>query len=134
MLRKVVKFTNFNDEEVSEVLYFNLTKTEILALNHEYQNGLSAKIQDIVDSVDPYEIYEFFKDLVSRSYGIKSQDGNSFMKSKPATDEFLQGLAFESFLFGILEADDNGKQAADFIKAIVPQDLLKEIEKAETAN
>lgn len=134
MLRKVVKFKNFNDEEVSEVLYFNLTKTEILALNHEYQNGLSAKIQDIVDSVDPYEIYEFFKDLVSRSYGIKSQDGNSFKKSKQATDEFLQSLAFESFLFGILEADDNGKQAADFIKAIVPQDLLKEIEKAEAAN
>lgn len=134
MLRKVVKFKNFNDEEVSEVLYFNLTKTEILALNHEYQNGLSAKIQDIVDSVDPYEIYEFFKDLVSRSYGIKSQDGNSFKKSKQATDEFLQSLAFESFLFGILEADDNGKQAADFIKAIVPQDLLKEIEKAEATN
>lgn len=134
MLRKVVAFKNFNDEEVSEVLYFNLTKTEILALNHEYQNGLSAKIQDIVDSVDPYEIYEFFKDLVSRSYGIKSQDGNSFKKSKEATEEFLQSLAFESFLFGILEADDNGKQAADFIKAIVPQDLLKEIEKAEAAN
>ena len=63
-----------------------------------------------------------FKDLVLKAYGVKSDDGRRFIKSKELSDEFSQTEAY-SQIFMELATDD--KAAAAFINGIVPADLAQ---------
>lgn len=119
MLKKTITFTDYNGNERTEDFYFNLSKAELSEMELSTTGGLGQMIQDIVAAQDTPRIISIFKDLILKSYGIKSADGRRFIKSKELSMEFAQTEAY-SDLFMLLAT--NEAAATEFVDGIVPQE------------
>ena len=117
MLKKTITYKDYNGVERTEDFMFNLTKAEILEMQLTKDGGMDAAIKKIVDAKDAPEIMKVFKDLILKSYGIISDDGRRFIKSKEISDSFAQTEAF-SMLFMELATDTD--VASAFVNGIVP--------------
>jgi hypothetical protein len=117
MLKKTIKYVDFNGKEREEDFYFNLTKAEVIELETSIQGRLSNTLREIVESNDEKQIIERFKDLILRAYGEKSPDGKRFIKSQELRDAFSQTEAY-SELF--MELSTNADAASAFVNGIVP--------------
>lgn len=124
MLKKTISYTDYDGNERTEDFYFNLTKAELLEMALSTAGGLDKYIQKIAQTQDTVKLIELFKDIIIRSYGVKSDDGKRFIKNKEVTEEFIQTEAY-SDLFMSLATDDNA--AADFINGIIPKELLEAV-------
>jgi hypothetical protein len=116
MLKKEIKYTDYNDVERIETFYFNLTKAECLMLETSMNGGLSQYISRIVDSQDIKSIVEIFTKIIELSYGEKSPDGKRFIKTKELTDSFIQSPAYSELY---VEMISNEKEFANFINSVV---------------
>ena len=117
MLKKTIVYVDYDGIERKEDHYFNLTKSELVEMEAGVTGGMAARLQKIVDEHNPPEIMRTFKELIAKSYGIKSPDGKRFMKSEEISREFFETLAYDQ-LFMELCTDAN--KAADFVKGIMP--------------
>ena len=120
MLKKTIKYTNYNDVQMTEDFYFNLTKAEIMEMEMSTTGGLAEMITKIVNAQDAPAIIKIFKELILRAYGEKSPDGKRFIKSKELSEAFAQTEAY-SELF--IELSTDADAAAAFVNGIVPKDL-----------
>lgn len=124
MLKKTIKYTDYNGVERNEDFFFNLTKAEIMEMQLGTAGGLADMISKIIATQDTPKIVEIFKDIITKSYGEKSADGRRFMKKdengRPLVNNFIDTEAF-SKLFMELATDD--KAAASFINGIIPADM-----------
>jgi hypothetical protein len=120
MLKKVITYVDYDENERTETFYFNLSKAEVAELELSTTGGLSQWIEKIVASQDQKEIIALFKNIILRAYGEKSPDGKRFIKSEELSEAFSQTEAF-SQLF--MELATNAEAAAAFINAIVPHDV-----------
>lgn len=120
MIKKSIKYTDYNGVERVEDFYFNLSKAEVTEMELSIDGGLSAMIQKIVDSNNNKEIIGMFKKIILKAYGEKSEDGRRFIKNEELTEGFAQTEAF-SELFVELALNEN--KAAEFVKGILPSDL-----------
>ena len=127
MLKKTVKYTDYNDLERTEDFYFNLTKAEVMEMEMSTAGGLAETIQRIVAAQDAPAIIKIFKELVLKAYGEKSPDGKRFIKSDAISEAFSQTEAY-SIIFMELATDADA--AAKFVNGIVPADLSAEANKA----
>lgn len=123
MLKKTITYTDYNGTERTEDFYFNLSKAELVMMENSVIGGMKQRLEKIVKSQNNVEIMEVFKDLISRSYGVKSDDGKRFMKSKDLTEEFEQTEAYSELVIGLLSDPD---EASRFIKSILPNGMLKD--------
>lgn len=128
MLKKVITYTDFNGVERTEAFYFNLSKAELAEMELSTAGGYTDMLKAIIDAKDTPSLVKIFKDLLLRSYGIKSDDGRRFMKSEQISTEFAQTEAY-SQLFMELASDD--KAAANFVKAVLPSDLADGVSKSD---
>lgn len=117
MFAKTVTYNNYNGDEVKETFYFNLTEAELLEMEMSVDGGFSAILQRIIDKKEGPLIIKTFKDLIFKSYGIKSDDGRRFEKSEQISKEFSETPAY-STLF--MELVTNAEAAADFVNKVLP--------------
>lgn len=117
MLKKSIKYTDFNGVERNEDFYFNLSKAELMEMQLATDGGLDAKIKEIVNKQNVPEIVSLFKTIILKSVGVKSDDGKRFIKNQDIRDAFEQSEAF-SELF--MELAANAEKAESFIKAVMP--------------
>lgn len=124
MLKKNIKYTDYNGVTREEDFYFNLSKAELMEMEMGTNGGLAEMIQQIVKTQDAPAIIKIFKDIILKSYGEKSLDGKRFVKvnenGTPLSIDFSQTEAF-SQLFMELATDADA--AANFIKGIIPGDI-----------
>lgn len=118
MLKKTIKYTDYNGTERTEDFYFNFTKAEILELEMSEAGGLAAKIQKIIESKDNRELMKHFKYIIHKAYGEKSDDGRRFIKSEEISTAFEQTEAYEELF---LELFSDAEKAAEFVNGIIPQ-------------
>lgn len=141
MVKRVVKYKDFDEVERTATLYFNLTKVECVDLDFEYESfgGLVGYMKSLISGADPKDprsydtvskkpIWEFIKKLVLKSYGQKSEDGSSFIKSEAITNSFANSNVYGEFIFSLL--DDKGS-IADFVKGVMPEVDDDKFEKAK---
>lgn len=124
MLKKNIKYVDYNGVEREEDFYFNLSKAELMEMEMGIDGGLAEMIQQIVKTQDTPAIIKIFKEIILKSYGEKSADGKRFVKTNetghPLSVGFSQTEAF-STLFMELATDADA--AAKFIKGIIPGDI-----------
>ena len=120
MLKKTIKFVDFDGNEREESHYFNLTKAELTEMELSTNGGLTKMIEKIVETRDGSRIIAIFKDLILKSYGEKSLDGRRFVKSKELSEEFSQTGAYDALF---MELATDADKASDFIKGIIPADI-----------
>lgn len=128
MFKYTVNYTDFDNNNRSEDLFFNLSKTEMVLLDNSVPGGLGNRLERISKAADNVEIMETFMWILRKSYGIKSEDGRRFVKSDEIFDEFMQTAAFDEF-FTKLTTDEDF--AANFIRKIIPQMTDGEWEKIQ---
>ena len=120
MLKKRIKYVDYDNNEREEDFYFNLSKAEIAEMELSIDGGLQKWIEKVVDARDMPQIIELFKKLILKSYGEKSPDGKRFIKSEELSREFSQTEAY-SELFMELAMDETA--AANFVNGIIPQEF-----------
>lgn len=126
MLKKTINYVDYNGTKRTEDFYFNLTKAEISEMELEIPGGMSEMLKRITAAQDTPTLVKIFKDLILRSYGVKSDDGRRFIKSQQLKEEFSQTEAY-SELF--MELATNADAASAFINGIIPADIAKESKK-----
>jgi hypothetical protein len=124
MLKRTIKYEDYNGEPASEIVYFNISKAELIELEVSYKVGFQEHLQAIIDSEDRKGLIEEFKTLILMAYGVKSEDGKRFIKSEELRTEFTQTAAYDA-LFMELATDENA--ASKFILGVVPKDMTTEM-------
>lgn len=124
MLRKEITFTDFNGVERTMTYYFNMTQTELAELDLDAGGVLREKLNAMIEKQDAVGLARFFKEIIVRSYGEKSDDGLYFEKG----DNFSFGRRFTTSpafdkLFTEILSDPTGEAATAFIYGIVPADI-----------
>lgn len=126
MLKKTIKYTDYNGVERTEDFYFNLNKAEIMEMQLTTVGGLDAYLKKIISAQDMPTLMRIFKDLVLKSYGVKSDDGRRFIKNAQLREEFEQTEAY-SILY--MELSTDAEAAAAFVNGIIPADVAKQLPK-----
>lgn len=133
MLKKTIKYVDFDGNERSDECYFNLSKSELTEMEMSENGGFDKYLEKIVETKDTKKIYQMFKEIVLMAYGEKSYDGKHFIKKKTVDgqvirlrDEFEQTGAFDELMMELLSDE---KASADFINNVVPKELAENMAK-----
>ena len=70
MLKKTIKYTDYNGVERNEDFYFNLTKAEIMEMQMGTTGGFADYIAALVKTQHMPEIVRIFKEIVTNRYII----------------------------------------------------------------
>lgn len=124
MYTRKVTYTDYDGKERTETLRFNLTKAELAEMRFSVSGGMEQMLQEIIDADDQPKLIKVFKELLLKSYGVKSPDGKRFIKNQEITDEFVQSEAY-SEMFMLLATND--EVAAEFVKGIIPSSVAEQI-------
>lgn len=128
MYAKKIKATDFNGVEREETFYFNLTEAELAEWQMSESGGLKGILEKIVETTNEPDIINFFKEVICKSYGEKSNDGKFFKKEDPMRGKYYYDFVATEFyntLFMELATDTNS--ASEFINGIVPAKFKSEL-------
>lgn len=128
MLKKTLTYTNFNDEKVTETFYFNFTKADLVEFAAVRGEGFETYIRKIQAAKDNAAIMKTFKEIVGMTVGERSEDGNQFVKSPEITAKFMNSAAFSEFF---LDLCTNARAASEFIRAVMPKDMVDKVDTRE---
>lgn len=126
MLKKTITYKDWNDTTRTEDFYFNLTRTECAEIEYGLLPGktLSESFATLVADKDMATVISTIKDILLKSYGVKSDDGRRFIKNQDVRDAFEQNPAFDMIY---MELASNAEYAAEFITSIMPKDVTSEL-------
>lgn len=122
MLKKLIKYTDYDGRERSENFYFYLSKAELMEMELGVDGGMQQMIQLIIDKQDIPKIMAAFKRIILKAYGEKSPDGRRFIKSDALSEAFSQTEAYSNLY---MELVTNAEAAAAFINSIVPNEVAQ---------
>lgn len=140
MLKKTITYTDFDGNERSVEAYFNLTKTECVDLNLEFEDegGLIGRIKKLIveredDQTPRKPAFDFIKLLIERSYGVRPKDDPSlFLKEddngRPLYKKFKQTAAYDTYVYALLSGDES---LDEFAENVLPE--VSDEQKAEAA-
>lgn len=128
MLKKIIKYEDYNGNEREDVRYFNITETELIKMSALYEKPLSEKMEEAVKNKDNKLILNIFEDILLKSYGVKSEDGTRFIKNKELTDEFIQSEAYNKLF---VELATNTDELLSFIINVLPKNVSSKLPSIE---
>lgn len=126
MLKREIKYEDYDGNQCVDIFYFNITRPEIVDLEVEHEEGLYEWFQKVVAAKDNKTILDLFKRIVLLAYGEKTDDGKRFIKTPEMKAEFAQTAAYAA-LFTELATDD--KAAAEFMLGVLPRDMAIDAQK-----
>lgn len=129
MLVKPITYVDYNGVERTETFYFNLTKAELMEMQADYSGSLEEILTKIVEAKDGPTIMKFVKELIVRSYGVKSLDGRKIVKNDEVLNDFLQTEAYSELY---MELITDAAACADFANGIIPKGLVKYVDGANS--
>lgn len=119
MIKKLITYIDYNDEERTEPFYFNINKIEYHDLDRSIPGGVQAMVQTLIEKKDVAGVIDVIRKFIEKSYGVKSPDGKRMIKNQEVLDEFVQS---EAYVVLLEELTSNAKEAAEFIAGILPLD------------
>lgn len=121
MLKKTIKYVDYNDQEREEDHYFNISKAELAMMDASKAGGLKQHLERIIQLQDSVAIMETFREIIRMAYGEKSPDGRRFIKSDEIFTAFEQTEAYSELIMELL---GDANKASAFINAILPKDVV----------
>ena len=123
MFKKTIEFEDFNGNGKSKDFYFHMSKAELLSLAANGEEMI-ARFQRISDSKDMAGILREFRGIIKMACGVRSEDGERFIKTPEAQSELLDSPAYDVLLW---ELCTNTGAAVEFVQQLFPQKLLDDI-------
>lgn len=135
MICKTIKYKNYfgEDRETKEFFHLNTSElTEFLFDIGGKQGDYEDAIREIIQADDREYIVKLIKQIILRSYGRKSADGEGFFKEDPLTGEqyyktFMQTAAFEQLYMELYSSEDT---LNDFVAGVMPADMQGDVRSA----
>lgn len=127
MVKRTIKYTDFNGEQRVEDFYFNLTAAEVAKMEWSKNGGLSTFMKRIFDAKDVTEITKVIDMMIMEAYGEKSDDGKYFVKGKDheKARAFMETQAYSDFYFDLISRKG---AMAQFFNELVPKELADKAE------
>ena len=132
MFKKTIKFVGFDGQEKERDFWFHLSNAELAVLSAS-ADDMKSRVDRIMKAQDNVAILNELRALIKMSCGIRSEDGERFIKNEEAQSQLLDSPAFDALLFELFV----GNNAVEFFKQLVPPDQAKQIEelaKQQSAN
>lgn len=123
MFKDTIVYTDFNGNEQTKELYFHLSSTELLNLEYSVEGMFSNYLNEILANGDQAKMIGIMQDLIKKSYGVKSEDGQRFVKSEEIVNDFLQSEAYNVFFMKMLTDESYSEK---FINGILPTNLMNQ--------
>ena len=130
MVKKTIKYKDFNGQEREETFFFHLSKANLIAMEAKHRGGLRTYLERIQSEQDTEKIWQYLSDIVLMAYGKRSDDGSRHVKNPQIREEFESSEAFSELLMGLL-SDPAG--AAEFINGLIPHDLREKLGQMTTS-
>lgn len=132
MIKKTITYTDLTGEKSEMTAYFHMNKAEVLKwLIPDGHLTLDQILLKFLEHKDVKELMNILEDLIRRSYGEKSMDGKSFVKSADKTEEFMQSEAYSELFISLL---NNDEESAKFLNGVFPSELSGEVERTIKEN
>lgn len=134
MIKKIINYTNYNGEPRVKEAYFHISKLDMIdnidirEEIEEIQLEVESAPEGDLTEKQTFRMLKLVKRLIEIAYGERSDDGESFVKSKESLEKFTGSPAYEELLFSIFK---NPEDADEFIAGLMPPDLLKEAEESQ---
>lgn len=131
MIKKEVKYTDFDGNPQSETLHFHITKADLLDnldIRDEFDEFLKVsqgKERDLTED-EVRLLISIVRRVVKIAYGVRSADGKQFRKSEELWEDFRYSAAHDDFLFSLF---DNPESAIEFLNGVFPSDLMAQAAK-----
>lgn len=122
MIKKTITYIDYDGVEHTEDYYFHLAKPELVEMRLTHGEDYYDYLQTIVKDKDGAGIMRAFREIISRSVGLRSDDGVQFIRDELFTNRFMNSPAYEE-LFMSLVTDD--KVGLEFAQGVLPSDLAK---------
>lgn len=129
MFKRTVSYKDFDGNQVTEELLFNLSTPELMTLQASCPEGYAKHLQNALETGDKREVVKTIQDLILNSYGEKSSDGRRFVKSEQMKIDFEQSAAYDA-LFTEMLIDKTGQKSIDFVNALFEN--VPKVDEAET--
>lgn len=141
MLKKTITYTNYDGEEVTTTAYFDLSKTECVDLNLEYEEegGLVGHLKGLIKETDGGEIrqkpaVDFVKLLIEKAYGVRPKDDPSlFLKEdedgRPLYKKFRQSKAYDTYVYALLSGAESLDEFAENVLPPISDEQKAEAQK-----
>jgi hypothetical protein len=123
VLPRQITYTDYSDDpkEHTEIFRFNLTKIEIVGMEVEHKEGLSAFLDGLLKAEDLKSMFETFKEIVLISYGERNEDSKGFDKSPEIKKKFANSAAYHQLCYELMASQDG---LAEFLLGVIPKDLV----------
>ena len=115
MIKRNVKFTDFNGVEKEDILYFNLNEPELMRFQSGVKGGMDKFIEEVVANGDQGKIFNLFEEVVLMAYGEKSADGSRFVKNEEIKENFKNSAAYAKLFMELIQDPD---EATKFINGV----------------
>lgn len=125
MFKKTITFTDFNDVQQTQDFYFHLSKAELLEMAAD-SNVMMARIQRIVDAKDGKAILNELREFIKLACGMRSDDGQRFLKTPEAKSVLMDSPAFDELL---MELATDAERSIAFVQSLIPEQMQKDMEK-----
>ena len=119
MIKRVVKYVDFEGNKKEKECYFHLNKVEALDIDLSLKDGLEQTFLQYTENTEENKegIWELMKKIIIKSYGIRR--GEALIKSKEIVEEFQYGPLFETVLLELMTEGEEG--AIAFFNGVCPQ-------------
>lgn len=125
MYTKELSVKDYDGNTRTTTLMFNLNEVELIDLEIDKgPKGILGYVEKIQKNEDKAEAIRFIKDLIRKSYGIKSDDGQRFVKTEEIWNDFSQTAAYPA-MFALLTKSDVELEA--FMLGVVPSEYRKQM-------
>lgn len=127
-----IPYEDFDGEKQTYEAYFHMTKAEVLKwLMTDGDYTIDKKLERIAKNRNGKQIMETFEDLIDRSYGEKSLDGQRFSKNPQLLAKFKETEAYSTLFIDLVS---DAKKAAKFVNNIIPKELADAVKKVAEEN
>ena len=138
MIKKTITYTDLHGAETTEDYYFHINKGEMMRMQLSEGMALDVKIDRLIQTRDYKEIVATIESFIDLSYGVRSENGKSFIKNPKQLELFKSSEAYSELVWSLYTDED---EMRDFIFGIFPSNLkevteetLKKLEEKKNAN
>lgn len=115
MIKQTIEYVDFNGNERKEDFYFHLSLPEVTRLQARIGSSLTDYINELTQQTDVNSLLTFLEEVILMSYGRKTTDGKTFLKTKDIKEEFEHSQAYAELFEKLLTEPEMAKSFGEGI-------------------
>lgn len=110
MFKQNITYTDFNGNERKEDFYFHLSTPEVIRLEAEIGEKIDEYTKRLAEAMELAPLLAFLEKMILSSYGKKTSDGKSFIKTPELRSEFEHSQAYAEFFEMLIKDPELAKK------------------------